>query len=36
MSMNTGSAFWSPNYIQDSAHIEPGREGLFNLVKMGR
>jgi len=26
-------SFWSPNYIQHSAHIEPGREGLFNLVK---
>lgn len=25
--------FWSPNYIQHSAHIEPGRAGLFNLVK---
>jgi len=25
--------FWSPNYIQHSAHIEPGREGLFRLVK---
>jgi predicted SnoaL-like aldol condensation-catalyzing enzyme len=25
--------FWSPVYIQHSAHIEPGREGLFNLVK---
>jgi predicted SnoaL-like aldol condensation-catalyzing enzyme len=24
---------WSPNYIQHSAHIEPGREGLFALVK---
>jgi predicted SnoaL-like aldol condensation-catalyzing enzyme len=24
---------WSPDYIQHSAHIEPGREGLFNLVK---
>ncbi len=24
---------WSPNYIQHSSHIEPGREGLFNLVK---
>jgi len=23
--------FWSPNYIQHRAHIEPGREGLFNL-----
>ena len=23
---------WSPNYIQHSAHIPPGREGLFNLV----
>ncbi len=25
--------FWSPDYIQHSAHIEPGRQGLFNLVK---
>jgi predicted SnoaL-like aldol condensation-catalyzing enzyme len=25
--------FWSPNYLQHSAHIAPGREGLFNLVK---
>ena len=25
--------FWSSNYIQRSAHIEPGREGLFNLIK---
>jgi predicted SnoaL-like aldol condensation-catalyzing enzyme len=25
--------FWSPGYIQHSAHIPPGREGLFNLVK---
>jgi predicted SnoaL-like aldol condensation-catalyzing enzyme len=25
--------FWSPNYIQHSAHIEAGREGLFNLIK---
>ena len=25
--------FWSPHYIQHSVHIEPGREGLFNLVK---
>ena len=24
--------FWSPHYIQHSAHIEPGRDGLFNLV----
>ena len=24
--------FWSPTYIQHSAHIEPGREGLFELV----
>jgi predicted SnoaL-like aldol condensation-catalyzing enzyme len=26
-------SFWSPDYIQHSAHIEPGRDGLFNLVK---
>jgi predicted SnoaL-like aldol condensation-catalyzing enzyme len=25
--------FWSPDYIQHSAHIEPGREGLFSLIK---
>jgi len=25
--------FWSSNYIQHSAHIPPGREGLFALVK---
>ncbi len=25
--------FWSPNYIQHSAHIAPGRDGLFALVK---
>jgi predicted SnoaL-like aldol condensation-catalyzing enzyme/ketosteroid isomerase-like protein len=26
--------FWSPRYIQHSAHIAPGREGLFELVKV--
>jgi predicted SnoaL-like aldol condensation-catalyzing enzyme len=25
--------FWSSNFIQHSAHIEAGREGLFNLIK---
>jgi predicted SnoaL-like aldol condensation-catalyzing enzyme len=25
--------FWSSNYIQHSAHIPPGRDGLFALVK---
>src|SRR2546428_12029367 len=25
--------FWSPNYVQHSAHIEPGRDGLFNLIQ---
>jgi len=25
--------FWSPRYVQHSAHIAPGREGLFNLIK---
>ena len=25
--------FWSPDYIQHSAHIEAGRNGLFNLIK---
>jgi predicted SnoaL-like aldol condensation-catalyzing enzyme len=25
--------YWSANYIQHSAHIAPGRDGLFSLVK---
>jgi predicted SnoaL-like aldol condensation-catalyzing enzyme len=25
--------YWSPHYIQHSAHIEPGRDGLFKLIK---
>ena len=25
--------YWSANYIQHSAHIAPGREGLFDLIK---
>jgi hypothetical protein len=25
--------FWSDRYIQHSAHIPPGREGLFGLVR---
>ena len=29
----TDEKFWSPKYIQHSAHIEPGREGLFSLIK---
>jgi predicted SnoaL-like aldol condensation-catalyzing enzyme len=24
--------FWSPDYLQHSAHIAPGREGLFDLI----
>ena len=26
--------YWSPRYIQHSAHIPPGREGLFGLIKI--
>jgi predicted SnoaL-like aldol condensation-catalyzing enzyme len=29
----TAERYWSPNYVQHSAHIAPGREGLFNLIK---
>jgi predicted SnoaL-like aldol condensation-catalyzing enzyme len=29
----TAGRYWSPHYIQHSAHIAPGCEGLFNLVK---
>ena len=25
--------YWSPRYIQHSAHIAPGREGLFDLIR---
>jgi predicted SnoaL-like aldol condensation-catalyzing enzyme len=25
--------YWSPDYVQHSAHIGPGRDGLFNLMK---
>jgi predicted SnoaL-like aldol condensation-catalyzing enzyme len=25
--------YWSPDYTQHSAHIEPGRDGLFNLIR---
>jgi len=25
--------YWSPNYLQHSAHIAPGRQGLFDLIK---
>jgi predicted SnoaL-like aldol condensation-catalyzing enzyme len=30
---DAAARFWSDRYIQHSAHIEPGREGLFNLVR---
>ena len=29
----TAETFWSDKYIQHSAHIPPGRDGLFNLVR---
>jgi predicted SnoaL-like aldol condensation-catalyzing enzyme len=29
----TAEKYWSDGYIQHSAHIEPGREGLFSLIK---
>jgi predicted SnoaL-like aldol condensation-catalyzing enzyme len=30
----SAEGFWSPHYIQHSAHIPPGRDGLFGLVKI--
>jgi predicted SnoaL-like aldol condensation-catalyzing enzyme len=30
---DAAESFWSENYIQHSAHIPPGRDGLFNLVR---
>ena len=29
----TAERYWSPKYIQHSAVVPPGRDGLFNLVK---
>ncbi len=26
--------FWSPHYVQHSAHIAPGRDGLFSLTRL--
>jgi predicted SnoaL-like aldol condensation-catalyzing enzyme len=25
--------YWSTDYVQHSAHIEPGRDGLFNMIR---
>ena len=30
---DAASRFWSDTYIQHNAHIEPGRDGLFNLIR---
>lgn len=30
---DAAARFWSDRYIQHSAHIEPGRDGLFNLIR---
>ena len=30
---DTAERFWSDRYIQHSAHIAPGRNGLFNLIR---
>ncbi len=30
----TAERFWSDRYIQHSAHIAPGRDGLFNLIRV--
>jgi predicted SnoaL-like aldol condensation-catalyzing enzyme len=30
---SAAAQFWSDKYIQHSAHIPPGRDGLFNLVR---
>lgn len=31
--LKKAAQFWSPDYIQHSAHIPPGRDGLFDLVR---
>ena len=30
---DAAARFWSDTYIQHSPHIEPGRDGLFNLIR---
>jgi predicted SnoaL-like aldol condensation-catalyzing enzyme len=30
---DAAARFWSDTYVQHSAHIEPGRDGLFSLVR---
>ena len=30
---DAAARFWSGKYIQHSAHIEPGRDGLFDLIR---
>jgi predicted SnoaL-like aldol condensation-catalyzing enzyme len=30
---DAAARYWSPTYIQHSAHIAPGRAGLFDLIK---
>jgi predicted SnoaL-like aldol condensation-catalyzing enzyme len=30
---HAAARFWSPGYVQHSAHIAPGREGLFDLIR---
>ena len=30
---DAASRFWSNEYIQHSAHIRPGRDGLFDLIR---
>ena len=32
---SAAEAFWSPDYIQHSAHIAPGRTGLFEILGYG-
>jgi len=32
---DAASRFWSDKYVQHSAHIQPGRDGLFNLIRSG-
>ena len=32
---NAAERYWSSNYIQHSAHIAPGRDGLFKIARQG-
>ena len=31
--VESAKRYWSPHYVQHSAHVPPGRDGLFSVIK---